>query len=96
MKLSNLDYAVERVVGGTEKRSHAMSPHEKRVVAYHEAGHALVGWLLEYTDALIKITIVPRTNLSLGGAQYTSKDQKLFSKEEVCLFLFIKYVTIQF
>ncbi|KAJ8969497.1 hypothetical protein NQ314_001722 [Rhamnusium bicolor] len=50
----DLEYAVERLVGGTEKRNHAMSLHEKRVIAYHESGHALVGWMLEHTDALLK------------------------------------------
>lgn len=60
-----------------------MSPQEKRVVAYHESGHALVGWLLEHTDALLKVTIVPRTNLALGFAQYIPKEQKLYSREEV-------------
>lgn len=85
VKKSDLEYAVERVVGGTEKRSHAMTPAEKRVVAYHESGHALVGWLLEHADALLKVTIVPRTNLALGFAQYTPRDQKLYSKEEVSL-----------
>jgi len=79
----NLEYAVERVVGGTEKRSHVMSPAEKRVVAYHESGHAIVGWMLRYTDALLKVTIVPRTNLALGFAQYVPTDQKLYSREEV-------------
>ncbi|XP_012259644.2 paraplegin [Athalia rosae] len=79
----DLEYAVERMVGGTEKRQHAMSPTEKRVVAYHEAGHALVGWMLEHTDALLKVSIVPRTNLALGFAQYTPTDQKLFSKEQL-------------
>lgn len=69
--------------GGTEKRNHAMSPQEKRVVAYHESGHALVGWLLEHTDALLKVTIVPRTSLALGFAQYIPRDQKLYTKEEV-------------
>ncbi|XP_061382333.1 paraplegin isoform X2 [Danaus plexippus] len=83
VKASDLEYAVERVVGGTEKRSHAISPAEKRVIAYHEAGHALVGWLLEHTDALLKVTIVPRTNKALGFAQYTTSDQKLYSKEEL-------------
>ncbi|RZF45676.1 hypothetical protein LSTR_LSTR010399 [Laodelphax striatellus] len=80
---ADLEYAVERVVGGTVKKSHAMSPVEKRVVAYHESGHALVGWLLEYADALLKVTIVPRTNLALGFAQYTPRDQKLYTKEEL-------------
>ncbi|PNF17073.1 Paraplegin [Cryptotermes secundus] len=79
----NLEYAVERVVGGTEKRSHVMSPAEKRVVAYHESGHAIVGWMLRYTDALLKVTIVPRTNLALGFAQYMPTDQKLYSREEL-------------
>lgn len=51
----NLEYAIERLVGGTEKRNHAMSPEEKRIVAYHESGHALVGWMLRYTDALLKV-----------------------------------------
>jgi spastic paraplegia protein 7 len=79
----NLEYAVERLVGGTEKRNHAMSPQEKQVVAYHESGHALVGWMLEHTDALLKVTIVPRTNLALGFAQYIPRDQKLYTKEEL-------------
>ncbi|XP_015586274.1 paraplegin [Cephus cinctus] len=80
---SDLSYAVDRMVGGTEKRDHAMSPAEKRIVAYHEAGHALVGWLLEHTDALLKVTIVPRTNLALGFAQYIPTDQKLYSQEQL-------------
>lgn len=80
---SDLEYAVERVVGGTEKRSSAVSPTEKRTVAYHESGHALVGWLLPHTDALLKVTIVPRTSLALGFAQYTPTEQRLFSKDEL-------------
>ncbi|XP_075229453.1 mitochondrial inner membrane m-AAA protease component paraplegin-like isoform X2 [Lycorma delicatula] len=80
---SDLEYAVERVVGGTEKRSHSMSLDEKRIIAYHESGHALIGWLLEHADALLKVTIVPRTNLTLGFAQYAPRDQKLYSKEEL-------------
>lgn len=61
----------------------ALSPEERRVVAYHESGHALLGWLLEHTDALLKVTIVPRTNQALGFAQYVPKDQKLFTQQEV-------------
>ncbi|XP_018565849.1 paraplegin [Anoplophora glabripennis] len=79
----DLEYAVERLVGGTEKRNHAMSLQEKEVVAYHESGHALVGWMLEHTDALLKVTIVPRTSLALGFAQYIPRDQKLYTKEEL-------------
>ncbi|XP_071540541.1 mitochondrial inner membrane m-AAA protease component paraplegin [Panulirus ornatus] len=79
----DLEYAVERVVGGTEKRSQALSPEDRRVVAYHESGHALLGWLLKHTDALLKVTIVPRTNQALGFAQYIPKDQKLYTQEEI-------------
>ncbi|XP_014245554.1 paraplegin [Cimex lectularius] len=79
----DLEYAVERVVGGTEKRNHAMSEEEKETVAVHESGHALVGWLLPFADILLKVTIVPRTNLALGFAQYTPSDQKLYTKEEM-------------
>jgi ATP-dependent metallopeptidase hflB len=79
----DLEYAVERVVGGTEKKSHIMGPQEKKVVAYHECGHALIGWLLEHTDALLKISIVPRTLNALGFSQFLPSDQKLHSKEEL-------------
>lgn len=80
---ANLEYAVERVVGGTEKRSQVMSLTEKRVVAFHECGHALVGWLLEHTDALMKVSIVPRTTNALGFAQYLPSDQKLYSYQQL-------------
>lgn len=56
---------------------------EREIVAYHESGHALVGWLLEHTDALLKVTIIPRTSAALGFAQYSPKDRKLFSQEEL-------------
>lgn len=83
VETSDLEYAVERVVGGTEKRSHSISPVERKVIAYHESGHALVGWMLPTTDVLLKVTIVPRTSLALGFAQYTPSEQKLFTKEEL-------------
>lgn len=79
----NMEYAVERSVGGTEKRSHALSPGERRTIAFHESGHALVGWLLPHSDVLLKVTIVPRTSLALGFAQYTPAEQKLFTKEQL-------------
>ena len=60
IKITNLEYAIERVVAGTEKKSSVMNRQEKTVVAYHESGHALVGWMLEHTDALLKVTILPR------------------------------------
>lgn len=83
VKVNNLEYAVERLVGGTEKRSSSLMPSERRTVAYHEAGHAIVGWMLPSSDVLLKVTIVPRTSLALGFAQYTPKDQKLYSRENL-------------
>jgi len=81
--VKDLEYAVERVTAGPEKKTSVISPQEKRVVAYHESGHALVGWLLKHTDALLKVTIIPRTSAALGFAQYTPQDKKLFSPEEL-------------
>jgi len=78
----DLEYAVERVVGGTEKRSSSISAEERRMIAYHECGHALVGWLLEHTDPLLKVSIVPRTTNILGFAQYLPSDQKLYSPRQ--------------
>lgn len=80
---NHLEYAVERVVGGLEKRTQVIAPREKQIVAYHECGHALVGWLLPHTDALLKVTIVPRTSQALGFAQYTPTDKRLYSTEEL-------------
>lgn len=79
----NLEYAIERVVAGPEKKNSAIGPQEKRIVAYHESGHALVGWMLQHTDALLKVTILPRTSQALGFAQYTPVDKKLYSPEEL-------------
>ncbi|CAB0002353.1 unnamed protein product [Nesidiocoris tenuis] len=93
---SDLEYAIERVVGGTEKKSHAMTATEKRIVAVHESGHALVGWLTPKADKLLKVTIVPRTNLALGFAQYTPAEQKLYTKEEVSEFEVFEEIQLDF
>ncbi|KAL9986997.1 hypothetical protein ACROYT_G001231 [Oculina patagonica] len=79
----NFEYAVERVIAGMEKKTHTMSPEERKIVAFHEAGHALVGWMLEHTDPLLKVSIVPRTNATLGYAQYLPSDNKLYSTEQL-------------
>ncbi|CAJ0955802.1 unnamed protein product [Ranitomeya imitator] len=80
----NFEYAVERVIAGTVKKSKIMSKEERRVVAYHESGHALVGWLLEHTEAVMKVSIAPRTNAALGFAQILPMDQYLYTKEQLC------------
>uniref|UniRef100_A0A8B9FED1 SPG7 matrix AAA peptidase subunit, paraplegin n=1 Tax=Amazona collaria TaxID=241587 RepID=A0A8B9FED1_9PSIT len=79
----NFEYAVERVIAGTAKRSQILSPEERKVVAFHESGHALVGWLLEHTEAVMKVSIAPRTNAALGFAQILPREQYLFTKEQL-------------
>lgn len=79
----NLEVAIERVVGGPEKRSGVMSANEKKVISYHECGHAIVGWMLPHTDALLKVSIVPRTTNVLGFARYLPPDRMLYSEEEL-------------
>uniref|UniRef100_A0A8C0IMI3 Mitochondrial inner membrane m-AAA protease component paraplegin n=1 Tax=Chelonoidis abingdonii TaxID=106734 RepID=A0A8C0IMI3_CHEAB len=79
----NFEYAVERVIAGTAKKSKILSQEERRVVAFHESGHALVGWLLEHTEAVMKVSIAPRTNAALGFTQILPKDQYLFTKEQL-------------
>lgn len=75
--------AIDRVIGGLEKKNKLISPQEKRVIAYHEAGHAISGWFLEYADPLVKVTIVPRGMAALGYAQYLPKEKYLTPKEEL-------------
>merc|ERR1712241_306145 len=78
----DLEYAIERVIAGPEKKTNVLQSSERNIVAYHESGHALVGWMLKHTDALLKVTIIPRTSMALGFAQYTPIDKKLYSPEE--------------
>ena len=75
--------AVDRVIGGLEKKNKIISPEEKEIVAYHEAGHAIVGWFLEYADPLVKVSIVPRGVAALGYAQYLPKEQYLYRTEQL-------------
>lgn len=75
--------AIERVIAGPEKKTRVLNPGERNIVAYHESGHAIVGWMLQHTDALLKVTILPRTSAALGFAQYTPMDKKLHSPEEL-------------
>uniref|UniRef100_A0A3Q3DSI6 SPG7 matrix AAA peptidase subunit, paraplegin n=1 Tax=Hippocampus comes TaxID=109280 RepID=A0A3Q3DSI6_HIPCM len=79
----NFEYAVERVIAGSVKKSKILSKEERRVVAFHESGHALVGWLLEHTEAVMKVSIAPRTNAALGFAQILPRDQYLLTKEQL-------------
>ncbi|XP_046898137.1 AFG3-like protein 1 [Hypomesus transpacificus] len=78
----HFEQAIERVIGGLEKRTQVLQPAEKTTVAYHEAGHAVVGWLLEHADPLLKVSIIPRGK-GLGYAQYLPREQYLFTKEQL-------------
>ncbi|HRJ31236.1 MAG TPA: ATP-dependent zinc metalloprotease FtsH [Cyclobacteriaceae bacterium] len=75
--------AIDRVIGGLEKKTKIISPEEKRIVAYHEAGHAVAGWFLEHADPLVKVSIVPRGVAALGYAQYLPKEQFLYQTEQL-------------
>ncbi|MCC2600442.1 ATP-dependent zinc metalloprotease FtsH [Sphingobacterium sp. FBM7-1] len=75
--------AIDRVIGGLEKKNKIISPEEKKIVAYHEAGHAIAGWFLEFADPLVKVSIVPRGVAALGYAQYLPKEQFLYTTEQL-------------
>tara|TARA_B100001059_G_scaffold108774_1_gene108558 strand:+ start:2413 stop:4446 length:2034 start_codon:yes stop_codon:yes gene_type:complete len=74
--------AVDRIIGGMEKKSKIITPEEKKVIAYHEAGHATVSWLLEHASPLVKVTIVPRGR-SLGAAWYLPEERQLNSTNQL-------------
>ena len=83
VEFEDFETAIERIIGGIEKRSKVLSPEEKRKVAYHEAGHAVAGWFLEHTQPLLRVSIVPRGLAALGYAQYLPRDQYLYTTEEL-------------
>ena len=74
--------AIDRIIGGLEKRNKIISPHEKKVIAFHEAGHASVSWLLEYAHPLVKVTIVPRGK-ALGAAWYLPEERQITTYEQM-------------
>ena len=74
--------AVDRIIGGLEKKNKIITPHEKEAIAYHEAGHATVSWFKEHASPLLKVTIVPRGR-SLGAAWYLPEERQLTTKEQI-------------
>jgi AFG3 family protein len=70
VEMKHFEQAIERVVGGLEKKSMVLTPEEKKTVAYHEAGHAICGWYFQFADPLLKVSIIPRGSGALGYAQY--------------------------
>merc|ERR1719433_1392951 len=78
----HFEQAIERVIAGLEKKTNVLQPEEKRTVAYHEAGHAVVGWFLEFADPLLKVSIIPRGK-GLGYAMYLPREQFLYTTEQM-------------
>ncbi len=91
VEMEDFQYAIDRVIGGLEKKNKIILPDEKKVIAYHEAGHAVAGWYLEHADPLVKVSIIPRGVAALGYAQYLPHERYLHNTEqledEVCTML---------
>ncbi len=81
--IDDFNYALDRVIGGLEKKNKIISPEEKKIIAYHEAGHAICGWFLEHASPLVKVTIVPRGIGTLGYAQYLPKEEYIIRTEQL-------------
>ncbi|HMW13400.1 MAG TPA: ATP-dependent zinc metalloprotease FtsH, partial [Chitinophagales bacterium] len=91
VEVEDFNEAIDRSIGGLEKKNKIISPQEKEIIAYHEAGHAICGWYLEHAHPLLKVTIIPRGIAALGYAQYLPKEQYLYRTEqlmdEICMTL---------
>ena len=74
--------AVDRIIGGLERKNKVISPQEKKTIAYHEAGHATVSWLLEHANPLVKVTIIPRGK-ALGAAWYLPEERQITTREQM-------------
>ena len=81
--MDDFQEAMDRVIGGLEKKNKIINPLEKKIVAFHEAGHAIAGWFLEHANPLVKVSIVPRGVAALGYAQYLPKEQFLYRTEQL-------------
>jgi len=81
--MKHFEAAIDRIIGGLEKKNKVISKLERRTVAYHESGHAVSGWFLEHAEPLLKVTIVPRGTAALGFAQYVPNENLLMTKEQL-------------
>ena len=83
-KVTHQDFldAVDRIIGGLEKRTKIITDHEKTTIAFHEAGHAVVSWLVEFASPLVKVSIVPRGQ-SLGAAWYLPEERAITTTEQI-------------
>ncbi|KAK9492691.1 peptidase family M41-domain-containing protein [Lipomyces doorenjongii] len=83
VEMIHFEAAIERVIAGIEKKSRVLTKEDQRTVAYHEAGHAVCGWFLEWADPLLKVSIIPRSIGALGYAQYAPADNMLMSEKQL-------------
>lgn len=81
--MDDFNFALDRVIGGLEKKNKLISPNEKKIISFHEAGHAVCGWFLEHASPLVKVTIVPRGMGTLGYAQYLPKEEYITRTEQL-------------
>ncbi|URD82759.1 Cell division protease ftsH [Musa troglodytarum] len=81
--MQHFEAAIDRIIGGLEKKNKVISKLERRTVAYHDAGHAVTGWFLEHAEPLLKVTIVPHGTAALGFAQYVPNENLLMTKEQL-------------
>ncbi|XP_047174549.1 ATP-dependent zinc metalloprotease FTSH 10, mitochondrial-like [Vigna umbellata] len=81
--MDHFESAIDRIIGGLEKKNKVISKVERRTVAFHESGHAVAGWFLEHAEPLLKVTIVPRGSAALGFAQYVPSENLLMTKEQL-------------
>jgi cell division protease FtsH len=80
IQMADFEQAIDRVIAGLEKSNKLISPEEREIIAHHESGHAVVGWFLEHTDPVVKVSIVPRGVSALGYAQHLPEERDLYSK----------------
>ncbi len=81
VEMKDFNAAIDRVVGGLEKKSKVITPGERKITAYHEAGHAVVSWMLKFVDPLLKVTIIPRGK-TLGGAWYIPGERQIVTHQQ--------------
>lgn len=81
IEMDDFEKSIDRIIAGLEKKNKIISPGERKIVAYHEAGHAIAGWFLENTDPVVKVSIVPRGLAALGYAQYLPEERYLYTRE---------------
>ncbi|PSQ70267.1 MAG: hypothetical protein BRD29_00125, partial [Bacteroidetes bacterium QH_2_67_10] len=79
--MDDFEQSIDRVIGGLEKKNKIISPEEREIIAYHESGHAIVGWFFEHTDPVVKVSIVPRGMAALGYSQSMPEERYLYSRQ---------------